>query len=51
MWNDNRCDQCHDPVLIGKNPVKTAKILEHLASRYGEDGDLPASSSAAHAAL
>jgi mono/diheme cytochrome c family protein len=34
LWNENRCEMCHDPILIGKNPVKTAKILARLGARY-----------------
>ncbi len=34
LWNANKCELCHDPAIIGKTPAKTAKILEHLSSRY-----------------
>ena len=34
VWNENRCEMCHDPVLVAKNPVKTTKLLEHLPARY-----------------
>lgn len=37
VWEMNQCALCHDPALIGKNPVKTAKILQSLPSRYTID--------------
>ena len=37
VWKANRCEMCHDPAIIGKNPVKTAKILQKLEARYDID--------------
>jgi mono/diheme cytochrome c family protein len=37
IWRDNRCEMCHDPAIIGKSPVKTAKILQKLEARYDID--------------
>ncbi len=34
LWDANKCEMCHDPAIIGRTPVKTAKILEHLSTRY-----------------
>jgi len=34
VWQANLCDQCHDPEIIGNEPGRTAKILEHLGDRY-----------------
>ena len=33
-WEANHCETCHDPAIIGRNPVKTAKILQKLKARY-----------------
>ena len=37
VWKANHCEMCHDPAIIGKNPVKTAKILQKLEARYDID--------------
>lgn len=34
IWDVNRCDTCHDPAMAGTGPLKTAKILTKLRSRY-----------------
>ena len=34
VWEANRCGSCHDPAMIGENPVKTAKALPKLGTRY-----------------
>jgi hypothetical protein len=34
VWNANKCEVCHDPVIIGKTKAETAKILERLSTRY-----------------
>ncbi len=34
VWQANRCEQCHDPAIIGNNPGKTARVLEHLGAKY-----------------
>jgi glucose/arabinose dehydrogenase len=37
VFRANRCEQCHDPRLIGAHPGKTAKILQKLKARYDVD--------------
>ncbi|MEO8500051.1 MAG: PQQ-dependent sugar dehydrogenase [Vicinamibacteria bacterium] len=37
VWEANRCETCHDEAIIGKTPVKTAKILQKLPARYNTD--------------
>jgi len=37
VWKANRCELCHDPAIIGKSPVKTAKVLQKLPARYDVD--------------
>lgn len=37
VWKANHCETCHDPAIIGKSPVKTAKILQKLETRYDLD--------------
>ncbi|MEO5762955.1 MAG: c-type cytochrome, partial [Vicinamibacteria bacterium] len=34
VWNDNRCDTCHNPATMAQAAPKTTKVLEKLPAKY-----------------